>query len=473
MKEKIRELFDKKGLPPNEKLKGMLNQHLKRAADFSEIYVQNSIYKSFRLSERLISNISSTYSSGAGIRVVKGNNTGYSYTEDLTEKSIRKCIADAVEIAGSGKTLKVAGYEGKHNLYDIRSAVFEDPAVIVDLMRRAESKAFAMSSLVEKVEIMSSVSEGSVMILNSAGVEAYDVRPMLTFGISVIVNRDNVREGAYEGGGGRVDLSYFEKVSPEDLAEKAVKQALILLDAKPAPAGEMEVVLGAGESGILLHESIGHPLEADFNYRGSSAFSGQIGKKVASEQCTIIDQGDIAGQRGSLNVDDEGNDTGKTVLIENGILKTYMFDLITANHYKTQSYNGRRESFREIPLPRMTNTYMLPGKYSQDEIIKSVKKGIYAKGFSGGQVDISCGDFVFSVTEGYLVENGRITQPIKGATLIGNGPEVLKRVEMVGNDLVVSDGKWTCGKDGQSVPVGVGIPTVKLSDITVGGTHNG
>jgi TldD protein len=473
MKEKIRELFDKKGLPPGEKLRDMLRKPLKSAADFSEIFVQNSTHKSYRLSERLISNISNTYSSGAGIRVVKGNNTGYSYTEDLTGKSIGKCIADAVEIAGSGKTLAVSGYDGSHNLYDTPSAVSEDPAVIVDLLRRAEAKAFATSSLVEKVEVFLTVSENSVLILNSTGAEAYDRRPMITFGVSVIVNKDNVREGAYEGGGGRTGLSYFDIVSPEELAEKAVKQGLLLLDARPAPAGEMEVVLGAGESGILLHESIGHPLEADFNYRGSSAFSGQIGKKVASDQCTIIDQGDWPGERGSLNVDDEGNRTGKTVLIENGILKTYMYDLITANHYKTTSYNGRRESFREIPLPRMTNTYMLAGKYSHDEIIKSVKKGIYAKGFSGGQVDISCGDFVFSITEGYKIENGRITEPIKGATLIGNGPEILKRVEMVGSDMVVSDGKWTCGKDGQSVPVGVGIPTVKLSHITVGGTQNG
>jgi len=222
----------------------------------------------------------------------------------------------------------------------------------------------------------------------------------------------------------------------------------------------------------LLHESIGHPLEADFNYRGSSAFSGRIGEKVASPQCTIVDQGNLPNERGSINIDDEGNTSGKSILIENGILRTYMFDLITANHFQETPFNGRRQSFRYIPMPRMTNTFMLAGKYSKEEIIKSVKKGVYARSFSGGQVDISSGDFVFSVTEGYLVENGKISYPIKGATLIGNGPEILKRVEMVGNDLVISGGKWTCGKEGQSVPVGVGIPTVKLSHITVGGTHN-
>ncbi|MCP5053764.1 MAG: metalloprotease TldD [bacterium] len=472
MKNKVGDIFFRHGLPSPDKLRRLIREPLKGGGDFAEVYVQNSFNKSYRLSERLISNISTTYSMGAGVRVVKGNNTGYSYTEDLSEKNIRKCIKDAAAIAGTSHSFGVTGYDGQNNLYDLQSPVYDDPGEKIELLRRAEAKAFSLSPSVEKVEAFLVVSEKMVLVVNSSGVEAYDLQPMLNFGVSVIVNRDGVREGAYQGGGGRKDLSYFDETSPEQLAEDAVRMALLQLDAKPAPAGEMEVVLGAGESGILLHESIGHPLEADFNYRGSSAFSGRIGKKVASDQCTIIDQGDLPSQRGSLNMDDEGNPTGKTVLIENGILKTYMFDLITANHYKTESLNGRRESFRDIPLPRMTNTYMLAGKYSQDEIFKSVKKGIYAKCFSGGQVDISSGDFVFSVTEGYQIENGKITNPIKGATLIGNGPEILTRVDMVGNDLVISDGKWTCGKDGQSVAVGVGMPTVKLSHITVGGTQN-
>ncbi len=473
MKEKIRELFYNQGLPPCDKLHRMITEPVKKTADFAELYLQNSISKTYRLSERLISNISTSYSTGAGIRVIKGNNTGYSYTEDLSAKSLRKCIADAAAIAGATQPFGVSGYTGKHNLYDIPASVDDNAAKKVELLRRAETKAFSLSPLVEKVEVFLAESNKTILIINSAGIEAYDIQPMISFGVSVIVHKDNEREGAYQGGGGRTNLSYFDKVAPEQLAEEAVRQALFLLEAKPAPTGEMEVVLGAGESGILLHESIGHPLEADFNYRGSSAFSGRIGQQVASEQCTIIDQGDLPFERGAINVDDEGNDSGKTVLIENGILKTYMFDLITANHYQTRSLNGRRESFRDIPLPRMTNTYMLAGKYEQEEIFRSVKKGVYAKCFSGGQVDISSGDFVFSITEGYLLEDGKISYPIKGATLIGNGPEILKRVTMVGSDFVISDGKWTCGKEGQSVPVGVGMPTVKLSHITVGGTENG
>lgn len=473
MNEKIRDLFYRRGLPPCDKLHQMITRSLKDPSDFAEIYVQNFVTKTYRLSERLISNISTSYATGAGIRVIKGNNTGYSYTENLSQESIRKCIEDAAAIAGSSRPLKVAGCTGKHNFYDIQASVYENPSEKVSLLRRAEEKAFSLSPLVEKVEAFLVESNKHILIVNSTGVEAYDTLPMLSFGVTVILNKNNAREGGYQAGGGRTNLSYFEKNTPEQLAGEAVDQAMILLDAKPAPAGEMEVVLGAGESGILLHESIGHPLEADFNYRGSSAFSGRIGEKVASQQCTIIDRGDLPFERGSLNIDDEGNDTGLSVLIERGILKTYMFDLITANHYKTKSFNGRRESFRDIPMPRMTNTIMLPGKYGRDEIIKSVKKGVYAKTFSGGQVEISSGDFVFSVTEGYLIENGVISYPIKGATLIGNGPEILKRVEMVGSDLVVSDGKWSCGKDGQTVAVGVGMPTVKLSHITVGGTHNG
>jgi len=473
-KERIQELFYRHGLPPCDQLKKMITRPLKKRDQFGEIYVQNSVIRSYRLSERLISSIGTAYLSGAGIRFVKENNTGYSYTETLLPKKLQTCIADAWEIAGNttGNGIKGHGFSAAHNFYDIPSSIDEDTSIKIDILRRAEASAFKYSPLVEKVEVSLVESLKTILIINSHGVEAYDIQPMLRFGVSVILNRDNVRETGSQGGGGRINLSYFDNHSPEQMAEDAVKQALILLDAKPAPAGELEVVLGAGESGILLHESIGHPLEADFNYRGSYAFSGRIGQNVAADQCTIIDQGNLPWHRGAINVDDEGNDSGKTTLIENGILRTYMFDMISAAHYKTQSMNGRRESFRDMPLPRMTNTYMTPGKYSFDEIIQSVKKGIYAKTFSGGQVEISSGDFVFSVTEGYYIENGKIQYPIKGATLIGNGPEILKRVTMVGNDFVFSDGKWTCGKEGQEVPVGVGIPSVKLSHITVGGTQN-
>ncbi len=468
--DEIRNLFYRKGLPAVENIKKIITTPLKDSRDFADIYIENRISRSYRLSEGIISDISSSFVTGAGIRVVKGNNTGYSYTENLNEANISACVADASRIAGSARPLRVSGSEGKNDLYTIESSIEDKAEERIALLKRAEEKAFSLSPYVKKVDVSLNESSKVILIINSSGIEAYDMLPMLRFSISVVLEKDGKRERGSQGGGGRTGLSYFNEKTPEQMAEDAVNQALVLLESRPAPAGEMEVVLGAGESGILLHESIGHPLEADFNYRGSSAFTGKIGEKVASEQCTIIDRGDLPSLRGSINVDDEGCDSGKTVLIEEGILKTYMFDLVTANHFKTGSRNGRRQSFRHIPMPRMTNTYMQAGKYSPDEIFKSVKKGVFAKSFSGGQVDISSGDFVFSITEGYLVENGKIGYPIKGATLIGNGPEILKRMTMVGNDFVISDGKWTCGKEGQSVPVGVGMPTVKLSHITLGGT---
>jgi len=472
MKEGVFDLFYKKGLPPLEQLQKMIVEPLKRIGDFGEIYLEDVTSKSFRLSERIISDISTSYASGAGIRVVRNSNTGYSYTENLSRESILKCLADASQIAGSSKSFVTCGSDEKHNLYDVTASIYEPSEAKINLLKRVEAKAFSLSPLVEKVEVSLTESKKIILIVNSLGKVEYDIQPMIRFMVSVIVKKGNLREGGFQSAGGRVSFTWFEQHPPEQLAQEAVDQALVQLDARPAPAGEMEVILGAGESGILLHESIGHPLEADFNYRGSSAFSGRIGEKVASPQCTIVDQGNLPNERGSINIDDEGNTSGKSILIKNGVLRTYMFDLITSNHFQQPAFNGRRESFRYIPMPRMTNTFMLAGKYSKEEIIKSVKKGIYAKSFSGGQVDISSGDFVFSVTEGYLVEDGKISYPIKGATLIGNGPEILKRVEMVGNDLVISSGKWTCGKEGQSIPVGVGIPTVKLSHITVGGTHN-
>ncbi|MCP4214562.1 MAG: metalloprotease TldD [bacterium] len=472
MKDNQLELFYKKGLPPLEKLRKMLAVPLKGAGDFAEIFIEETVSNGCRLSERIIANISSSYVTGAGIRVVRGDKTGYSFTEDLSEKSLLKCLDDAARIAGSSKPYNAKAHTTAHNLYDVEASVYRSSDIKVDILKRAEAEAFSFSPLVEKVEVSLSESNRTFAIINSFGTFAVDIRPMLHFGVSVILNKDGIRESGFESGGGRVSFDWFQKNTPEQAAQKAVRQAQIQLEAKPAPAGEMEVILGAGESRILLHESIGHPLEADANYRGSSAFSGRLGEKVAAEQCTIVDRGDLPFERGSINIDDEGNPSGETVLIENGILVNYMYDMITANHYGRVPCNGRRETFKEMPIPRMTNTLMMPGKYSEDEIIKSVKKGIYACNFSGGQVDTSSGDFVFSVTEGYMVENGKVSYPIKGASLIGNGPEILKRVQMVGKDMQISGGKWTCSKDGQDVAVGVGMPAVKLSHITVGGTDN-
>ncbi len=469
-KEQILERFYGLGLPPLEKLQQMVTSRLQSGSDFADIYIEHIIVKSFRLSERIISDISSSFVSGAGIRVVKGSNSGFSYTENLSAKALGRCLEDAAMIAGSSGSFRVTGYKGNNDLYDIAASIHEPSEKKIDLLKRAEAKAFSLSPYVEKVEVGFVETYKTILIVNSAGILATDVQPMLRFSVYTVLKKNERREQGSQSGGGRIDLSYFDRKTPEQIAQEAVNQGLLLLDSRPAPSGEMEVVLGPGESGILLHESIGHPLEADFNYRGSSAFSGRIGEKVAADQCTIIDQGNIPNHRGSINMDDEGCDAGKTVLIEKGVLKTYMFDLVSGNQYQLDSHNGRRESFRHLPMPRMTNTYLEAGSYEPAEIIKSVKNGVYAKSFSGGQVDISAGDFVFSITEGYKIENGQLTYPIKGATLIGNGPEILKRVTMVGNDLVFSDGKWTCGKEGQSVPVGVGLPTVKLSHITVGGT---
>ncbi|HEU5076561.1 MAG TPA: metallopeptidase TldD-related protein, partial [Polyangiaceae bacterium] len=311
-----------------------------------------------------------------------------------------------------------------------------------------------------------------ILIVTSDGRWVHDVQPLMRFGVRAIAEHQGRRESGRSGGGGRMTLGYFDGNSPEMHAQEAARQALVNLDARPAPAGEMEVVLAPGDSGILLHEAVGHGLEADFNRKGTSNYTGLVGERVASELCTVVDDPTFAESRGTINVDDEGCEPRLNVLIENGILKGYLQDRLSAKHFKTApSGNGRRESFSCSPLPRMTNTVLLAGPHDPEEIVSSVKRGVFAKSFGGGQVDISNGDFVFSLTESYLIEDGKITAPLKGVNLIGNGPETLRQVSMLGNDVAISDGIWTCGKDGQSVPVGVGCPTIKISRITVGGTE--
>jgi TldD protein len=312
----------------------------------------------------------------------------------------------------------------------------------------------------------------SILVANKDGSLAADVRPLVRMNVTVIVEENGRREQGSMGGGGRSDYRYFiDQKRALEYGKEAVRQALVNLDAEEAPAGNMTVVLGPGWPGILLHEAIGHGLEGDFNRKGTSAFSGRVGERVASDLCTVVDDGTLPGRRGSLSIDDEGTPTEKTVLIENGILKGYMQDKLNARLMGVKpTGNGRRESYANLPMPRMTNTYMLPGSHNPEEIIKSVKKGLYAKNFAGGQVDITSGKFVFSASEAYLIENGKITRAVKGATLIGNGPDVLTKVSMVGTDLELDSGVGTCGKDGQSVPVGVGQPTLKIDGLTVGGT---
>src|SRR5258708_2806933 len=339
------------------------------------------------------------------------------------------------------------------------------------LLERASHAAHAADARVKKVEASFAEEVREVLIATSTGVFSHDVQPLFRFGVRVIAEAGSRRESGRSGGGGRMTLGYFDAASPEHHAREAVRQALILLDAREAPAGQMEVVLAPGDSGILLHEAVGHGLEADFNRKGTSNYAGKMGESVASELCTVVDDATLLQSRGTINVDDEGNEPRSTVLIEKGKLVGYMHDRLSAKHYDLRpSGNGRRESFACAPMPRMTNTILLAGENDPEEILRTVKRGVYAKRFGGGQVDIAHGDFVFSLNPSYLVEDGKITAPLKGVNLICHGPEGLRRVTMLGNDVEVSDGVWTCGKDGQSVPVGVGCPTIKIASITVGGT---
>jgi TldD protein len=339
------------------------------------------------------------------------------------------------------------------------------------ILERCAAAAHAADPRVVKVECSFAEEIREILVVTSDGKLARDVQPLMRFGVRVIAEKDGKRQEGSSGGGGRTTIGYFDGKSPEWHAKKAVEQAIIMLDAEEVPAGEMVVVLAPGDSGILLHEAVGHGLEADFNRKGTSNYSGQIGNPVASDLCTVVDDATLLQSRGSINVDDEGNEPRSSVLIEKGKLVGYMHDRLSSKHFKLDpSGNGRRESFACAPMPRMTNTILLAGPHDPEEILKTVKKGIFAKKFGGGQVDIANGDFVFSLTESYMVEDGKITAPLKGVTLSGNGPDVLRKVVMLGNDVETSDGIWTCGKDGQSVPVGVGCPTIKISSITVGGT---
>jgi TldD protein len=412
-----------------------------------------------------------------GVRVQRGDATGYAYTEDLTWESMKRAAETAAQIAtGTG------GIEAIDLARQELPCRYELPAISLDvpgvekraLLERASAAAFAHDPHVIKVEASFVEEVREILLATSDGRMAHDVQPMIRFLVRVIAEQDGRRQEGSSGGGGRMTLAYFEGRSPEWHAREAARQAVAMLDAREAPAGEMTVVLSPGDSGILLHEAVGHGLEADFNRKGTSNYAGQIGNDVASPLCTVVDDATLLQSRGTINVDDEGNEPQRTTLIEDGKLVGYMHDRLSSQHYKLPATgNGRRESFGSSPLPRMTNTILLAGPHDPEEIVKSVKRGVFAKKFGGGQVEISNGDFVFSLTESYLIEDGHVTAPLKGVNLIGNGPDVLRRVTMLGHDVETSDGIWTCGKEGQSVPVGVGCPTVKLDRITVGGTRIG
>ncbi|HET7871644.1 MAG TPA: metalloprotease TldD [Terriglobales bacterium] len=466
--------FQKFGITPSD-LERYLGEALSAGGEYADLYFEYSTTTSISVDESMVKSASQGISAGCGVRVLAGERTGYAHTDDLApEKILRAARTAAVIAAGPGQQ-PIQGFKETqaHQLYQVSSPSADaDIAAKLDLVMRADRTARAYDPRIVQVRASYVDELREILVAGSDGTYATDVQPLARFSLLCIAKSGETTAKGQAGGGGRVGIDYFQtEKTPEHFAREAARQALIQLGARPAPAGEMEVVLGPGWPGILLHEAIGHGLEADFNRKGTSAFSGLIGKRVASDKCTVVDNGTLPSRRGSLNVDDEGSPTQNTVLIEKGILKGYLSDKLSSKLMgMADTGNGRRESYEHIPMPRMTNTYMLAGDDSPEDIIRSVKRGIYAVNFGGGQVDITNGKFVFSTSEAYLIEDGKVTAPLKDCTLIGNGPDALTKVSMVGNDLELDEGVGTCGKDGQSVPVGVGIPTLKLDQMTVGGT---
>ncbi len=452
----------------------LLSEALSLGGDYADLFFEFRRSASISFEEGITRSASRSTSLGMGVRVLRGDSTGYAHTEDLSWESMRRAAQTAARIANSGRKVEPQALSPREipQRYELERLSFDAPGKEKrDLLERASQAALAFDSRIIKAQASFNEELREILVATSSGKFVRDSQPLFRFGVSAIAENAGKRESGRSGGGGRMNLAYFSSKSPEQHAEIAAKQALTLLDAREAPAGQMEVVLAPGDSGILLHEAVGHGLEADFNRKGTSNYTGQVGKEVASELCTVVDDPSIVQSRGAINVDDEGNEPQKNVLIENGVLRGYMHDRISARHFETPpTGNGRREDFGSNPMPRMTNTVLTAGPHDPEEIIGSVKRGLFAKTFGGGQVDISNGDFVFSLTESYLMENGKLTAPLKGVNLIGNGPETLRQVSMLGHDVELSDGIWTCGKDGQSVPVGVGCPTIKIARITVGGT---
>lgn len=455
-----------------ERALGAIFQH---RADYADLYFQSTRSESFSLEEGIVKSGSFGIDQGVGVRAVVDDKTAFAYSDDLSPQALMQAAQTVRSIAASGGSGSVATplrSQSHPQLYSPTDPALRLPAADkIALLERIEQLARARDSRVKQVMAGLASEHDIILIARSDGALAADVRPLVRLSVTVIAEEHGRREQGSAGGGGRVDLSYFDDARLHEYVNTAVNTALTNLHARPAPAGEMTVVLGAGWPGILLHEAVGHGLEGDFNRKGSSAFAGRLGQRVASKGVTVIDDGTLPGRRGSLTIDDEGNPTERTVLIEDGILRGFMQDSLNARLMNTGlTGNARRESFAHLPMPRMTNTLMLAGSHHPEEIIRSVKKGIYATQFGGGQVDITNGKFVFSMSEAYLIEDGKITAPLKGATLIGNGPDALTRVSMIGNDLALDSGIGTCGKEGQSVPVGVGQPTLKIEGLTVGGT---
>ena len=443
--------------------------------DAADLYFQHQISESWVLEDGIVKDGSFHVDHGVGVRALSGEKTGFAYSNDIRLAALSQAAGAARSIARAGQTGTVQAWKRPAftSLY-----VADNPLEVmaqadkVAFLQRIDAYTRSLDSRITQVSVSMSGVHDTIMVAASDGTWAGDIRPLVRLNVSVIIEHNGRRERGSSGGGGRTDYRYFETEERAlAYAREAVRQANVNLQAIAAPAGSMPVVMGPGWSGVLLHEAVGHGLEGDFNRKGSSAYSGRVGEKVASSLCTIVDDGTLPGRRGSLSMDDEGQPTNCTTLIENGILKGYMQDKLNARLMGVPATgNGRRESYAHLPMPRMTNTYMLAGESDPQDIIASVKKGIYCANLGGGQVDITSGKFVFSTSEAYLIEDGKITAPVKGATLIGNGPEVMNRVSMVGHDLELDTGVGVCGKDGQSVPVGVGQPTLKIDQITVGGT---
>ncbi len=445
--------------------------------DYADLYFQYSRYESWSLEEGQVKSGSYNVEQGVGVRAVSGEKTGFAYSDEIFLPALTDAAQTARAIArsGTGATAPVSWRAGGGRaLYGpLDPPTSLDDAAKVRLLETVEAEARAADPRVTQVMASLVGVQEVILVARGDGLLAADIRPLVRLNVTVIVESNGRRETASHGGGGRLSYAHFtERQLARGYAREAVRQALVNLEAVEAPAGPMKVVLGPGWPGILLHEAIGHGLEGDFNRKGTSAFAGRVGERVAAPGVTVVDDGTIADRRGSLNVDDEGTPTQRTVLIEDGILKGYMQDTLNARLMNVApTGNGRRESYAHLPMPRMTNTYMLAGRDDPREIIASVDRGLYAVNFGGGQVDITSGKFVFSASEAYLIENGKVTRPVKGATLIGNGPDVLTRVTRIGNDLALDSGVGTCGKDGQSVPVGVGQPTLLIDGLTVGGTQ--
>ena len=461
----------------NQQLESVLGSMLGKQIDFAELFFQSGTAESWSIDDGIVKSGSFHSGHGVGARVISGEKTGFAYSNDIQLSAIVDAAKAAKSIAyhqGAGK-IHLAPKPASPALYASLDPVFSlEAAEKVALLQKIDQHARHLDSRVIQVNASISGSLNHMLCLNSEGHQITDSRPLVRLNVSVIVEENGRRERGSAGGGGRVSYQMFiDNDTALNYAEEAVRVALVNLQAKPAPAGDMPIVMAAGWSGVLLHEAVGHGLEADFNRKGVSVFSGRMGEQVTSPLCTIVDDGTLKERRGSLTIDDEGTETESTVLIENGVLRNYMYDKHNAMLMKAKlTGNGRRESYAHLPIPRMTNTYMLAGESEPDEIIASVDKGIYIAGLGGGSVDITSGKFVFSTTEAYLIEKGKIQYPIKGATLVGSGIDVMQNISMVGNDLELDSGVGVCGKDGQSVPVGVGQPTVRVDSMTVGGTKS-